>query len=74
MPELDGLGLADRLRTDAPELPVIFMSGYARDMLLPASRVRDESPLIEKPFSGRDLLRVIRAGIDRSEHPLPHSA
>jgi PAS domain S-box-containing protein len=74
MPELDGPGLADRLRTDAPELPVIFMSGYARDLLLPTSRVRDESPLIEKPFSGRELLRVIRAGIDRSELPLPHSA
>jgi two-component system, cell cycle sensor histidine kinase and response regulator CckA len=76
MPDLDGPGLANRLRHDAPGIPIVFMTGYARDLLTQTSSTPEDAdvPLIEKPFSGRELLRVIRAGIDRTEGPLPRSA
>ncbi|MCU0648445.1 MAG: ATP-binding protein [Gemmatimonadaceae bacterium] len=66
MPELDGPGLVDRLRVQAPGLPVVYMSGYASDLLTATARVQAEAPLIEKPFSSRELLRVVRTSIDRT--------
>jgi two-component system, cell cycle sensor histidine kinase and response regulator CckA len=76
MPDLDGPGLADRIRHDVPGLPIVFMTGYARDLLTQsgAASANTEVPLIEKPFSGRELLRVIRSRIDGTDGPIPRSA
>jgi PAS domain S-box-containing protein len=61
MPGGTGATLATSLRSCAPELKVIFMSGYTDDAL--ASREADltiADAFLEKPFATRDLLRQIR--------------
>jgi CheY-like chemotaxis protein len=71
MPELDGPSLAAQLRDLHPELPVLFMSGYASDLLAQHERVARDELVIEKPFTGRELLFAVR---DRIDHPSRHAA
>ncbi|MEI8018167.1 MAG: response regulator [Schlesneria sp.] len=55
-----GLEVADRLRSDCPGLPVIFMSGLARgDLNLDASSI-----FLEKPFKPTELITNVRRLLD----------
>jgi PAS domain S-box-containing protein len=57
MPEMDGYELLQRLRQERPDLPVLFMSGYAD--------ADTAAPLLRKPFAPEALVRkaeeVLRA-------------
>ncbi len=59
----DGGQLATALRCDAPDLPVLFMSGYADPF------VRNEFPadceMLEKPFTAHTLLWRVRGALNR---------
>jgi signal transduction histidine kinase len=59
MPELDGPGLARVLRERLPELPVVFMTGYADEP------VRD-GPTLVKPFNSKDMTAMLRRLMPRS--------
>ncbi len=65
MPGLDGVGLAQELRTRRPGLPVLFMSGYPGDNR-PGLDEEDLDLLIDKPFTPDQLLerveQVLRGG------------
>jgi CheY-like chemotaxis protein len=54
MPGMLGTELAEHLRDTRPELPVLFMSGYA-DVAAPL----DDVELIEKPFTSARLLKRV---------------
>jgi CheY-like chemotaxis protein len=61
---VDGPGLARALRAEAPDLRVVFVSGYhsAQD-----SVARDRrSVFLQKPFAPEELARVLRATLDAS--------
>ena len=58
MPEMDGLELLAQLRTSAPELPVIMMSGgdQTRDLaLLKDAKLLGATAALAKPFSLDEL-------------------
>ncbi|HEV7204083.1 MAG TPA: response regulator [Jatrophihabitans sp.] len=57
MSEMSGRELADRARANRPDLPVLFMSGYAGDVLDPASEAARE--LLLKPFTRTALLEAV---------------
>jgi two-component system C4-dicarboxylate transport response regulator DctD len=63
MPALDGRELVQRLRAECPELPVVFMSGYADggvpDLAEGAPSAAHTS-LIEKPFTAEALVARVR--------------
>ena len=61
MPELSGPVLAARLREQAPELPVVFMSGHADVDELRRGISDARSACLAKPFAERDLLMSIDA-------------
>ena len=63
MPELAGGDLASRLRAEAPELAVVYISGYAAETITPpiADRTGRPDVLLQKPFTSDDL----RAAIER---------
>ena len=66
MPEMLGTELVDRAKALRPKLTVVFMSGYSHEVLAPeALAEQNGSAFIEKPFSASELLRVIRALLDR---------
>jgi len=72
MPGMDGPELAEKLRLNGRDLPVLYMSGYTPD-LLPNVHPFDRNLIIDKPFDAPTLLRrlreVIDAGPERARRP-----
>lgn len=64
MPGLSGQELADELRERRPGLPVVFVSGYTEDHVVEDARRDGATAFVEKPFSGEELLRAVRAVLD----------
>jgi PAS domain S-box-containing protein len=64
MPGMRGIELARRTRGLRPELPILMMSGYTTPMAEEDRRALAEAPLLEKPFSRRDLLGEVRNLLD----------
>jgi two-component system, cell cycle sensor histidine kinase and response regulator CckA len=64
MPEMRGVELVRRAQELRPELPVLMMSGYTTPLAEEDRRAMAEAPLLEKPFSRRDLLGEVRALLD----------
>jgi two-component system, cell cycle sensor histidine kinase and response regulator CckA len=64
MPGMRGVELARRAHEVRPELPMLMMSGYTTPMSDEDRRAMAEAPLLEKPFSRRDLLGEVRALLD----------
>jgi CheY-like chemotaxis protein len=62
MPGMKGPELADRLRAQRPGICVLFMSGYAADVVKPNDL--KEATLISKPFSPAALTRAVRRVLD----------
>lgn len=67
MPGMGGKELAKRARTIRPDLPIVFMSGYAdgSDRLMTAS---DE--FIEKPFTAVSLVAKIQQAFERHSNAM----
>jgi PAS domain S-box-containing protein len=57
MPEMSGVQLAERIRADHPQLPVLLMSGYTAGSLPSAPNAAPGLPLIRKPFDAATLLQ-----------------
>ncbi|MBI5017600.1 MAG: response regulator [Deltaproteobacteria bacterium] len=64
MPGMDGPQLADELRARHPRLKVIFMSGYAEDILGPRILSEPGIVLLQKPLPPRKLSSKVREVLD----------
>ena len=51
MPDMLGIELARHVRALHPGTPVVYMSGYARDVLSSQDALDDGVRLLEKPFT-----------------------
>ena len=63
MPGLSGRELAQRLSEQDPGLKVIFMSGYTHDIISQEGVLGENDVLLQKPFSGPQLLEEIRKAL-----------
>ena len=61
MPGMGGVELARFFDDRAPDMPVLFVSGYAEDPALHGIR---DVPFLPKPFSAQQLLRAVRDALD----------
>ena len=61
MPGMAGLELARRLRVERPELPILFVSGWAGDAFDREWAAAPAVDLMLKPFEVTDLLERVRA-------------
>jgi CheY-like chemotaxis protein len=64
MPEMGGRELASRLALVAPELPVLYMSGYTGEDIEARGLLPPGSPLQTKPFSPEVLAARVRQVLD----------
>ncbi|GAC1694344.1 MAG: hypothetical protein NVS9B3_12570 [Gemmatimonadaceae bacterium] len=64
MPELGGRELAECLVRTAPDLRVLFMSGYTDDVVLRRGLVDVRVPFLQKPFSSSAFARKVREVLD----------
>jgi PAS domain S-box-containing protein len=65
MPELNGTELALQLTQNHPNLRVIYISGYADDVLSQQGVSRDTMDLIQKPFHPDQVLQRLRRALDQ---------
>jgi two-component system, cell cycle sensor histidine kinase and response regulator CckA len=64
MPGMNGKELYERLSVLRPDVDVIYMSGYSEDVISHHGVLDAEVNFIQKPFSTRDLARLIRIVLD----------
>lgn len=63
--EMQGDDLARALVAAQPNLPVLYMSGYARDAVLNTGRPEEEVDCLEKPFGPGALTARVRQALSR---------
>jgi two-component system cell cycle sensor histidine kinase/response regulator CckA len=56
LPGIDGIRLAQRLRAQQPELPVLVCSGYAGSAAWQEIEDQPHTSFLAKPFTGADLI------------------
>jgi two-component system, cell cycle sensor histidine kinase and response regulator CckA len=69
MPGMSGRRVADLLRSERPDLRVIYMSGYTDDAIVHHGILDSGLMFVQKPFTADVLLRKIREVLDAPESP-----
>lgn len=64
MPGINGRELADKTRECAPDMPILFTTGYTRDTTFQDGMVDRGVVLLSKPFNMEQLARKIRQVLD----------
>ncbi len=73
MPRVSGRELADRLRADRPDLPVVFISGYSAQIISDRGNLPPSTVLVMKPFSPNEILAGLADAISDAMNPVPAS-
>jgi CheY-like chemotaxis protein len=55
MPDLNGWQILDRVRSGHPDLPVILVTGWGRELDAEETRARGALTVLSKPFRVRDI-------------------
>ena len=63
MPGLNGRELARRFRATRPDARVLFMSGYAADVIAAEGELLGDADLLVKPFSPDELVERVRTAL-----------
>jgi CheY-like chemotaxis protein len=64
LPGMGGSETASKIRVLAPEVKVLFMSGYTEDLLLRHAPLETGTAFLEKPFTPVGLARKVREVLD----------
>ena len=65
MPGANGLDVAEALKRGRPGLQVVFISGYAQDLVTEVERVPVGARFLPKPFTRGELLRDVSELLER---------
>lgn len=64
MPGVSGQALAERVAAAAPDVRILFMSGYSDDAVRRQGMLGERAAFIEKPFTERALTAKVREVLD----------
>jgi len=65
MPEIDGLGVQERLRQSGADLPIVFLTGHGDIPMSVRAMKAGAEDFLTKPVNAADLLRAVRAALHR---------
>jgi PAS domain S-box-containing protein len=65
MPDMGGRDLANYLRGERPDMPLLFMSGYTEDGAFQRGVLQPGETYLEKPFGEQGLTRMVRHALGR---------
>ena len=63
MPGVNGLDLADRMRSEQPELKVVIMSGYPADVDMGGALAKNDFLFLGKPFAPEGILKALQEAL-----------
>lgn len=63
MPQASGPELAGRLRTLRPTAAILYTSGYTKEILVSRGLAKDDTHLLSKPFTRRELVDAVRQAL-----------
>ena len=66
MPGLSGAAVAERVTELVPGVKVLFMSGYADNVVVRNGNLAPGAAFLEKPFSATDLAAKVRETLDNA--------
>jgi len=61
---ISGFDLADWVRQNAPDVPMLLASGFAEDVARAGEAPAAELEILRKPYTGAELARALRAALD----------
>ena len=64
MPVMGGKAAMNRMRDHSPEMPFLFLSGYAANAVIEEAEKDERMRFLPKPYRQSDLLQVVRTLID----------
>jgi PAS domain S-box-containing protein len=64
MPKMNGREVYDAIRSIAPDMRILFCSGYAKDVVVNQGGVERWMDFLPKPFTPKELLMKIREVLD----------
>jgi two-component system cell cycle sensor histidine kinase/response regulator CckA len=64
MPEMSGKELADQMKSQCPELKMLFMSGYTDEAIVHHGVLDSSVEFIQKPFTPAGLVKRVRDVLD----------
>ena len=67
MPDVSGSELAERLGALAPDMRILFMSGYSDAAVVRHGELSDAAAFLEKPFTEKALARKVREVLDQPQ-------
>jgi len=67
MPDVNGSELAERLRALAPDMRILFMSGYSDEAVVRHGELSETAAFLEKPFTEKALARKVREVLDQPQ-------
>lgn len=65
LPDGFGATLAQRLRLDRPEMPVVYTTGFADSDPVLAAALADAAFVVKKPYTGDQLAAMLRRAIEQ---------
>ena len=62
MPDIDGSGVAEEIKDNpaTSNIPIVFLTGAVKSSEVPASHIVGGQYFLAKPFTGEDLLKMVR--------------
>jgi CheY-like chemotaxis protein len=66
MPEMNGRDLAEKVTKIFPDIKLLFMSGYAADVITHQGVLDEGVAFMQKPFATNELAKKIREVLDNS--------
>jgi two-component system, cell cycle sensor histidine kinase and response regulator CckA len=60
MPEMSGVELADRMEQERPDMRILFMTGYAEEVVVNQGILRKHRECIGKPFTQEQITKKVR--------------
>jgi PAS domain S-box-containing protein len=64
MPKMNGREVYDAIRSIAPDMQILFCSGYAKDVVVSQGGLEEGMNYLPKPFTPKELLMKIREVLD----------
>jgi two-component system cell cycle sensor histidine kinase/response regulator CckA len=67
MPKIDGKSLYEEIRKRRPDMKVLFISGYAKDVIVERGILDEKFSYLSKPVKSFELLTLVRDILDRKQ-------